>query len=169
MINFPIQGTASDGLKIALVLLDRKLEGMDARILHTPHDEIIVEAKEEISEEVAEIVKVCMEKAFEKLVPTVPFEVDLKVKDSWGERIDFEEYVKSLSEETSASSQLNEMHGESNTDQENSCEDCQYYIEVEVDKNLYLDECTLRNEYLPNVHSVTSCQDFLHGEYASPL
>ena len=48
LYNFPVQATASDGFKQALVLLDRELKDKDARIVHTIHDEIIIEAKDEM-------------------------------------------------------------------------------------------------------------------------
>ena len=48
------------------------------------HDEIIVEVKSEIAEEVAILVKDCMEGAFKKLVPDVPFKVEPKIQGAWG-------------------------------------------------------------------------------------
>jgi DNA polymerase-1 len=84
IVNFPIQATASDGFKLALLDLDRKLEGRDARIVHIIHDEIIVEAKEDIADEVSKIVKECMEKAYENMLSNCPFLVEPKITDSWG-------------------------------------------------------------------------------------
>jgi len=57
---------------------------MDATIVHTMHDEIILEAKAEIAEEVARILEECMIKPFEALVPSVPFKVELRIQDSLG-------------------------------------------------------------------------------------
>lgn len=84
IINFPVQGTGSDGFKIALLLLDKKLLNLDAQIVHILHDEIIVEAKEEVAEKVAGLVKKCMEKAFEQLKLGVPMMADPKKRDTWG-------------------------------------------------------------------------------------
>ncbi len=84
IVNFPIQATASDGFKLALLDLDNKLEGLDARIVHIIHDEIIVEAREDIVDDVSKVVKECMEKAYEKMLPTCPFLVEPKITDSWG-------------------------------------------------------------------------------------
>lgn len=84
LYNFPVQGTAADGFKIALILLDQELAGLDARIVHILHDEVIVEAKEGIAEGVAKKVKGCMEKAFKYLVGNVPFAVEPEIRDSWG-------------------------------------------------------------------------------------
>jgi hypothetical protein len=47
----------ADGFKIALCLISRGLEGVDARIVHTQHDEIIVEARDGIEDQVYVIVK----------------------------------------------------------------------------------------------------------------
>ena len=84
LFNFPIQGTGADGFKMALLDLQDRLKGMDAKCVHTMHDEIIVEAKAEIAEKVAGILEECMIKPFEPLVPFVPFKVELKIQDSWG-------------------------------------------------------------------------------------
>jgi DNA polymerase-1 len=45
LINYPVQGTAADGFKMALIRLDDELAGQDARIVHILHDEVIVEAR----------------------------------------------------------------------------------------------------------------------------
>ena len=84
LYNYPVQGTAADGFKLALIKLDEKLSGLDAKIVHILHDEIIVEASEDIADSVAAIVKTCMERAFINMLPGVPFVVAPKVKDSWG-------------------------------------------------------------------------------------
>lgn len=57
---------------------------MDARIVHIVHDEVIVEAQEEIAEEVSDIVKICMDSALERLVPEVPFVVEPEIRETWG-------------------------------------------------------------------------------------
>ena len=84
--NFPIQGTASDGFKTALCQLDRKfLElGLDAHIVLTVHDEILVEVKEDKIEEVQAVIEDCLKNAFKELVPGMPFELDMKIANSWG-------------------------------------------------------------------------------------
>lgn len=84
IVNFPIQATASDGFKLALLDLNKKLEGLDARIVHIIHDEIIVEVREEIVDEVSKLVKECMEKAYEKMLPNCSLLVEPKITDSWG-------------------------------------------------------------------------------------
>ena len=48
------------------------------------HDEIIVEARDVIEDQVRVIVKESMEEAFKKIIPEVPFVVEPRVADSWG-------------------------------------------------------------------------------------
>ena len=79
-----MQGTAADGFKLALIYLDNQLAGHDARIVHILHDEVIVEARDDIADAVAVTVKNCMERAFIKIIPEVSFVVEPEVKDSWG-------------------------------------------------------------------------------------
>lgn len=70
-----IQGTAADGFKMALIDLEKQLAGLHAKIVHIMHNEIIVDAKEEIAADVAVIVKECMERAFAGIIPEVHFVV----------------------------------------------------------------------------------------------
>jgi len=84
IVNFPVQGTGSDGFKIALLLLDEKLRDLDARVVHILHDEIIVEARADIAGQVSGVVKDCMEKAFEELKLGVPMKVVPVEGDAWG-------------------------------------------------------------------------------------
>jgi DNA polymerase I-like protein with 3'-5' exonuclease and polymerase domains len=70
-----------------LIALDERLQGLDAKIVHVLHDEIIVEAKADIAEAVGQIMKECMEEAFGKIFKDVPFEANPIISMSWG-RID---------------------------------------------------------------------------------
>ena len=82
IVNFPVQGTGSDGFKFALWKLDKELRNLDARIVHILHDEIIVEARDDIADEVGRIVKNCMEGAFEQLKLGVVMIAEPEV-DTW--------------------------------------------------------------------------------------
>ena len=55
-LNMPIQGTAADVIKLAMVNVDRRLraEGMAARLILQVHDELIVECPEAEKERAAE-------------------------------------------------------------------------------------------------------------------
>ncbi|HEX3581805.1 MAG TPA: DNA polymerase, partial [Thermoanaerobaculia bacterium] len=75
--NAPIQGTAADILKLAMIALDAKLDPRIGRMLLTVHDEIVIEAAESEAPEVAKIVKDTMENIF-------PLAVPLAVDTRWG-------------------------------------------------------------------------------------
>lgn len=85
-VNSIIQGSASDVLKIAMVLISKefKEKNLDAHILLQIHDELVVECAEEIIEEVAEIVKKYMEHPFNEDL-RVPLSVEPKICDRWSE------------------------------------------------------------------------------------
>ncbi len=63
--NMPVQGTAADIIKIAMVRVHNRLmsEGLDARLIMQVHDELIVECAENIKEKVSYILKEEMENA----------------------------------------------------------------------------------------------------------
>lgn len=63
--NMPIQGTAADIIKIAMIKVYNRLkaEKLDARLIMQVHDELIVETREDIADSVCEIVKEEMENA----------------------------------------------------------------------------------------------------------
>jgi DNA polymerase-1 len=84
LFNLPVQANGADGFKLVLISVTEKLNGLDARIVHTQHDEIIVEAREDIADQVREIVKESMEAAFKQIVPEVPFAVEPRSKMSSG-------------------------------------------------------------------------------------
>ena len=73
----------ADAFKLTLYLIYRGLEGMDARVVHTQHDEIIVEARDAIADQVQAIVKESMEEALERIIREVLFAVEIRVADSW--------------------------------------------------------------------------------------
>lgn len=71
--NMPIQGTAADIIKIAMVRVDRRLkrENMRARLILQVHDELIVEAPEDEAEKASRILTEEMEGAVSLTVPMV--------------------------------------------------------------------------------------------------
>jgi len=83
-INTPIQGSAADLIKLAMVNLYNTLRErrLPADIILQIHDELLVEVKEEAVEEVAQIVKETMENAYPMRVPIT---VDVKIGDNWCE------------------------------------------------------------------------------------
>jgi DNA polymerase-1 len=79
-MNMPIQGSAADIIKIAMIKVYERLKGMKSKIVLQVHDELIVEAAEEELEEVSDIVKSSMEEAV-KL--KVKLKADLNAGRSW--------------------------------------------------------------------------------------
>jgi DNA polymerase I len=72
-MNTPIQGTAADMIKIAMVRADRSLKqaGLNARLILQVHDELIVEAQLDEADRAAEILQEAMEQAMKLDVPLV--------------------------------------------------------------------------------------------------
>lgn len=80
--NTPIQGTAADIIKIAMIRVYNRLREskLDAKLILQVHDELIVEAKEDCADKVAALLKEEMENAV-KL--TVPMTVDVNIGKTW--------------------------------------------------------------------------------------
>jgi DNA polymerase-1 len=78
--NAPMQGSAADLMKLAMVRVDRALREFDAPMLLQIHDELIFEVAEKSVDAVAAIVKREMERAFEL---SVPLEATLKTGRTW--------------------------------------------------------------------------------------
>lgn len=83
-LNMPIQGTAADIMKLAMVHVDERMcrEGLQARLLLQVHDELIVECPAEEAETVSKILKEEMENAASL---SVPLTVEVNSGHSWGE------------------------------------------------------------------------------------
>ena len=81
-INMPIQGTAADIVKIAMIrLADRlKAEGFKARMLLQVHDELLLEAP---LDEVDRLIPVLRETMEGALPLSVPLTVDVKMGHDW--------------------------------------------------------------------------------------
>ncbi|MBQ9996946.1 MAG: DNA polymerase I, partial [Clostridia bacterium] len=83
-MNSPIQGTAADVIKIAMIRVSEALKeaGIDARLIMQVHDELIVEAKEDCADQAAAILVREMEKA---VAVSVPLTADCGMGTSWYE------------------------------------------------------------------------------------
>ena len=82
--NAPIQGTAADIIKIAMVRVDERLkrEGLEARLILQVHDELIVEAPAFESMQVAMLLQEEMENAVQL---TVPLTAEASMGETWYE------------------------------------------------------------------------------------
>ncbi len=81
-MNSPIQGSAADIVKIAMLGVSRRIaaEGLDAKLILQVHDELIVEASKKDADRAAAILREEMEGAV-KL--SVPLTVDLSIGERW--------------------------------------------------------------------------------------
>ena len=72
-MNTPIQGTAADIMKIAMINVNKELKkrGLEAKIILQVHDEMMIEAPESEKEEVKDIMKKEMESAIQLKIPLV--------------------------------------------------------------------------------------------------
>jgi len=83
-INAPMQGTAADIIKRAMISVDKALDesGIDAHVVMQVHDELVVEVKKEQTDALSELLRTHMEKAADLKVPLV---VDVGVGKNWDE------------------------------------------------------------------------------------
>ena len=81
-INAPIQGTAADIIKIAMIRLPKALQEqrLKARMILQVHDELILETPDDEVADVAELARAIMENAFEL---DAPLKADLSVGQNW--------------------------------------------------------------------------------------
>ncbi|HKI45842.1 MAG TPA: DNA polymerase I, partial [Balneolales bacterium] len=81
-INMPIQGTAADLIKLAMIKLDERFEkeGIKSRMLIQVHDELVFELHESELETVPEIIRELMESAMDL---DVPLKVEMGIADNW--------------------------------------------------------------------------------------
>ncbi len=82
-INMPIQGLTADIMKLAMIRVQEDFrDDPGVKMILQIHDEIILEVKENLAEEVRKKVKEIMESVYELKVPLV---ADVKIGDNWGE------------------------------------------------------------------------------------
>lgn len=81
-VNAPIQGSAADVIKLAMIRIDEQLteQNLKTKMLLQVHDELVFEAPEEELETVTALIKKEMESAYET---TVPLLVEVGVGDNW--------------------------------------------------------------------------------------
>lgn len=81
-INAPLQGTAADIIKRAMVAVERALSGQTSRLLLQVHDELVLEAPKADAAATATLVRKHMEQAVSL---SVPLTVECGIGDNWGE------------------------------------------------------------------------------------
>lgn len=82
-MNTPVQGTAADIIKLAMIIVAKKLEAIEgAELILQVHDELIIECKEDLAEQVSALLKESMENIVKLAVPLV---VEVHTAKSWYE------------------------------------------------------------------------------------
>lgn len=83
-LNIPVQGTAAEGFKLALVDLHERLPAVGGRGVLCVHDEYIAEVPIQHAESARELIVRTMKEAMASLITSVPIEVEARVEDRWG-------------------------------------------------------------------------------------
>jgi DNA polymerase-1 len=83
-INMPVQGTAADIIKVAMVNLQREIDrrGLKSRLILQVHDDLLLESPQEEAEQARSLLKEIMSGAMQL---SVPLKVDVKVGRNWGD------------------------------------------------------------------------------------
>ena len=82
-INQPLQGTAADLIKIAMIRVDKAIEKMEAKMIMQVHDELVFELPKTELEKLKEIILDCMALKDQNL--KVPLDIDINYGTSWKE------------------------------------------------------------------------------------
>ncbi len=85
-VNYPIQGTGSDMLKMAVAMFGKLKKDLDANIVNLVHDEIIVEASIKDLDKAVEVLSNSMEKAGNILLKNVPVKFDISPVETWADK-----------------------------------------------------------------------------------
>lgn len=84
-LNFPVQGTAADGMKAAISLLwERRDQCRGAVPVLFVHDEVVIEVPEEDAERARDWLVAAMVDGMQPLIPGVPVIVEATIAKSWG-------------------------------------------------------------------------------------
>lgn len=88
-MNAPVQGSAADLIKLAMLRMDKAIQeqNLSARLILQVHDELLLECPEEEAEDVSRLLREAMEGAMDL---GLPLKVELSRGKSWGSMSDFE-------------------------------------------------------------------------------
>ena len=79
-VNTPIQGSAADIIKLAMIEVAKEMKGMESKLIMQVHDELVVDATLSELDEVKALLVRCMERA---IALTVPLDVDVSHGQTW--------------------------------------------------------------------------------------
>ena len=86
LFNQPVQGLAADGMKAALVVLKKRLEGLDAELVAVIHDEVIVQTPPALADKVRVTVEQAMIDGMQTFIGEVPIVAEAVVGRSWADK-----------------------------------------------------------------------------------
>ena len=81
--NVPVQGGSADITKIAMVLLDEALVDIDACLVNTIHDELVVECDAAVADEARARVERAMTAAGREYIKSIPVVVETLISEAW--------------------------------------------------------------------------------------
>ena len=81
-MNTPLQGSAADVVKLAMLVVEKRLAGMKSKMILQIHDELIVDAAEDEADEIVRILKEEMENAVKLRVPLI---AEANTAKNWGD------------------------------------------------------------------------------------
>lgn len=81
-MNTPLQGSAADIIKLAMIKVERRLENMKSKMILQIHDELVIDADKAEAEQVKAILTQEMESAMKLSVPLI---AEANMADNWGE------------------------------------------------------------------------------------
>jgi hypothetical protein len=84
-LNIPVQGTAADGFKLAMVRLHPRLQALGGRGILCVHDEYLAEVPSAHAEQARALVESTMREAMQELVTTVPIAVEASIASTWAD------------------------------------------------------------------------------------
>lgn len=84
-LNIPVQGTAADGFKLAMIRLHPRLCALGGRGILCVHDEYLAEVPTARAEEARTVVETTMREAMQELVTSVPIEVEASITSTWAD------------------------------------------------------------------------------------
>jgi DNA polymerase-1 len=87
-MNTPIQGSNADVIKQAMIYLQNEIEDrdLDAKLVHSIHDEVVLENNKSLDEEMPDIVQRNLHKAWYDFFERVPIKIDTVVRPCWSKK-----------------------------------------------------------------------------------
>jgi len=159
-VNTPVQGSAADLMKIAMILIDKYLEDNNLRdhvqMLLTMHDELVFRIKKTHIDIIPEIEKVMrLDDTLSKINWTVPLAVDVEIGPSWDIHYEYPNMLEYLKEKYGKDKAA--FIYEPGQDYETHLEQCKLYHKEKKKAKAAAEEYAINN---PVDKSITQKEDF---------